>query len=193
MGAHRKNPPNDAAVTIETLAALGYSIIGIAKNLGVSRETFKRWCEEDSELQEAFEIGRETQRQALIALIVKSAVENKPANANAMFLLKTMHGFREFDSAHTKVDVSVAVASPVLVMHDHGSVEEWQEKALAQQRGLMTDNDHTPQLEAPQSAQVAAPACFGPPAYLPPVSEPVSAPTAPPAPTYGAPVWRAKA
>ena len=93
MGAPRKHPAKDAVETIERLAGQGYAIIGIAKNLGVSKETFKKWCEEDGTLQEAFENGRETQRQALIALIVQSAVMNKPANANAMFLLKTMHGW----------------------------------------------------------------------------------------------------
>jgi DNA invertase Pin-like site-specific DNA recombinase len=44
MGAPRKNPPKDAVESIERLAAQGHSIIGIAKQLGVSRETFKRWC-----------------------------------------------------------------------------------------------------------------------------------------------------
>ena len=44
MGAHRKNPPNDAIEKTESLAALGHSIIGIARQLGVSKETFKRWC-----------------------------------------------------------------------------------------------------------------------------------------------------
>jgi transposase-like protein len=65
MGAPRKYPPKDAAKITEDLAALGHSIIGIAKQLGVSRETFKRWCDEDESLQEAFEIGGETERQAL--------------------------------------------------------------------------------------------------------------------------------
>ncbi len=40
MGAPRKNAPKDTAKTIEDLAAQGHSIIGIAKRLGVSRETF---------------------------------------------------------------------------------------------------------------------------------------------------------
>jgi hypothetical protein len=54
----------------------------MANHLGVSRETFKRWCKEDDSLREAFEIGRETERHALHSLIVQSAVLNKPANSN---------------------------------------------------------------------------------------------------------------
>lgn len=135
MGAPRKNPPKDATATIERLAALGHSIIGIARQLGVSKETFKRWCEEDEALQEAFEIGRETERQALHSLIVQSAVQNKPANANAMFLLKCRHNYREFDSPNTKLDVSVAMA-PVMVVRDHGTDEQWAAKVAEQQRRL---------------------------------------------------------
>src|ERR1700730_16530658 len=95
MGAPRKNPPKDAAEVIERLAAAGHAIVGIAKQLGVSKETFKRWCEDEESLQEAFEIGRETERQTLHALIVQSAALNKPANVNAFFILKARHGYRE--------------------------------------------------------------------------------------------------
>ncbi|MDQ2833604.1 MAG: hypothetical protein M3Y50_07640 [Acidobacteriota bacterium] len=65
-----------------------------SQGLGVSRETFKRWCEDDESLQDAFDIGRETERQALHALIVQSALMNKPANVNAFFILKARHGYR---------------------------------------------------------------------------------------------------
>src|SRR5882757_4899874 len=123
MGAPRRYPPRNAVEVIQSLAALGHSVIGIAKQLGVSKPTFLRWCEEDEVLQEAFEIGRETERQALHSLIVQSAVQNKPANANAMFLLKARHGYREFDSPNTKVDV--AVTASVLVVKDHGTDEQW--------------------------------------------------------------------
>lgn len=139
MGAPRKHPPKDAAVTIENLAAQGHSIIGIAKRLGVSKDTFKRWCEEDESLQEAFEVGRETERHALHSLIVQSAVLNKPANANAMFLLKARHGYRENDSTNTNVNVGVAVVPNVLVVRDHGTDEEWEARAAEQQKALTLD------------------------------------------------------
>jgi hypothetical protein len=173
MGAPRKNPPKDAVESIERLAAQGHSIIGISKQLGVSKPTFQRWCEEDEALQEAFEIGRETERQALHSLIVQSAVQNKPANANAMFLLKTRHGYREFDSPNTKVDV--AVISNVLVVRDHGTDEEWAAKVAEQQRQLT------------QEAQTRAPS----PLALP---KPSNAPLEPAGVLlYDVPTWRGRA
>jgi hypothetical protein len=192
MGAPRKNPPRDAGETIERLAAQGYSIIGIAKDLGVSKKTFKKWCEEDGTLQEAFEIGRETERQALHALIVQSAVMNKPANSNAMFLLKARHGYRENDSSNTNVNVGIA-APNVLVVVDHGTDEEWAAKVAAQQRALTQPAIAPEKLEAVQTDAVALP---GPPSYLSPVYAPQAASLAsamPPAAMYDAPCWHAKA
>jgi len=139
MGAPRKNPPKDAAVTIETLASQGHAIIGIARQLGVGRDLFKRWCEEDETLQEAFEVGRDSHRQALVALIMQAAALNKGANANAMFLLKTMHGYRENDSSNTNVKVGVAVTPSVMIVRDHGTDEEWAARAAEQQRALVSD------------------------------------------------------
>jgi AcrR family transcriptional regulator len=174
MGAPRKNPPKDAVESIERLAAQGHSIIGISKQLGVSKPTFKRWCEEDEAFQEAFEIGRETERQALHSLIVQSAVQNKPANANAMFLLKARHGYREFDSPNAKPDVAVVVA-PVMIVRDHGTDEQWAAKVAEQQRQLT------------QEAQTRAPS----PLALP---EPSNAPLEPSCvPLYDVPTWRGRA
>jgi hypothetical protein len=187
MAAHRKYAPKDAVEVTERLAAQGHSIVGIAKQLGVTRETFKRWCDEDAALQEAFEIGRETERQALHALIVQSAVLNKPANVNAFFILKARHGYRENDAPNTKVDVAVAV-SPVMVVRDHGTDEEWAAKAQEQQRKLMQSARMpiAPQLEAPQ--EPAQPS-FGPPAW----SSQAASVYEPPAPSYAPPVWKARA
>lgn len=187
MAAHRKYPPKDAAEITERLAAQGHSIVGIAKQLGVTRETFKRWCDEDAALQEAFEIGRETERQALHALIVQSAVLNKPANVNAFFILKARHGYRENDSPNTNINVAVPV-QPVLVVVDHGSDEQWAAKAQEQQRKLTQSAQMpiAPQLEAPQ--QPAQPS-FGPPGWSS-QAEPVCEP---PAPSYALPAWKPRA
>jgi hypothetical protein len=194
MGAPRKHPPKDAAATIEQLAAQGHAIIGIAKKLGVTKETFKRWCEDDDALQEAFEIGRETERHALHSLIVQSAVLNKPANSNAMFLLKARHGYRENDQQN--VNVGVTVVPSVMVVRDHGSDEEWAARAAEQQRTLTLNAASPPkQIEATAVA---------PPAYVPPVSsspawvgnQPCTAATqaAPAYPTYvEAPTWKSNA
>jgi hypothetical protein len=188
--AIRKHPPKDAVKTIEFLAAEGYSIIGISRALGVSRETFKKWCEEDGAIQEAFEVGRETERQRLHALIVQSAVANKPANVNAFFILKARHGYREADATSAKVDVTVA--PNVLVVVNHGTDEEWAAKVAAHQRGLMLDAASPHQIEAPQPAQADSQPSYGPPTYLPPAYASQAAPVlsvTPPAPVYDALPW----
>ena len=190
MAAHRKLPPDDAAPEIQRLAAEGFSFLGIAAHFKVSRECFKRWLDEDEALNEAFEIGRETERQALHALVVASAKANKPANVNAFFLLKARHGYVETDN-RTKVSVDVAVNS-VLVVRDHGSDEEWAAKAAAQQRALTVDCTSPILIEAPRAALAAPVAAPEPLAYLPAVTEPQAAPVAV-APYYGPPVlnWQA--
>jgi hypothetical protein len=119
-------------------------------------------------------MGREIQRQALISLIVQSAVQNKPLNANAMFLLKTIHGFREFDSPNAKVDV--AVTASVLVVKDFGADEQWAAKTPEQQRRL-TQETHT--ANAP-SLRPALPAASN--ASLEPAAMPF----------YDVPTWRGR-
>lgn len=185
MATPRKNPPNDAAATIELLAAQGYAQVGIAKELGVATSTLRRWMDEDEGLREAFDVGRETERRELHALIKRDAAAGKSANANAMFLLKCRHGYREFDSPNTKVDVAVNVAQPVMVVKDFGSDEEWALKVAEQQRKL-TQGDQA-SLPAPQNA---------PETRSEPIREadPVAAPIIASAGFVDdAPVWRARA
>jgi hypothetical protein len=137
MARSRIRPPQNAVQTIEGLAKSGKSIIGIAKHFGTSVRTFKRWCEEDEDLQEAFDSGRDMHKDYLVALVTQAAVANKGANANAMFLLKAMHGFREIDSPNNRTNVNVAVAAPsVMYVIDHGSDDQWAAKAAAQQAAL---------------------------------------------------------
>lgn len=136
MAAPRKHPPQGAVEVIKDLASRGYSLTGVASHFKVVRSTVKRWFEENESLEEAFEQGKEIERQALHALIVRDAVAGKPANANAMFLLKTKHSYREFDSPNTKVDLAVNVAQPVLVVKDHGSDQQWAALCAQQQRKL---------------------------------------------------------
>jgi hypothetical protein len=194
MAAPRKHPPANAVADIERLAAAGHSIIGVARQLGVTKGTFKRWCDEDESIQEAFEVGRDTHRQYLVSLIVEAAKVNKGANANAMFLLKTMHGFREFDSPNTKVDVNLNAPTNVLVVKDLGTNEEWAAKAAAQQRALTADCTSTPlPLEAPQPVRVDLHPSFAPPAYLAPILAPSTPTQAPQAPQFEIPVWRGRA
>lgn len=181
MGAPRKNPPANAAVEIERLAAQGFANIGIAMHFKVSKETLKRWLDDYPDLQEAFEQGREVERQRLHAAVFSAAMAGKGANVNAFFLLKARFGYVEADQKSVNVNVGVAVAQNVLVVKDHGSDAEWQAKALAQQRRITAPETSPSQLDASQAA-------FGPPAYLP-APEAV---TTPPAPSYGPPVWTRK-
>ena len=192
MAAPRKYPPKDAVQTIERLAADGHSIIGIARHLGVSRECFKRWIDEDESLSEAFELGRETERQALHAMVVASARANKPANVNAFFLLKARHGYIEADNKNGKVSLDVVVSN-VLVVRDHGTDNEWAAKVAAQQRALTQPEPVPNQLDPPLAAQVDAQPTFGPPVILAPAHAPQAAPVsfvAPSAPANAAPSWR---
>ena len=115
--SRRINPPKNAIEETQRLAADGYSIIGIAKHLGVSRDAFKRWCDEDDALQEAFEVGMETERQA----------------NGALSCISRRHGYREFESPNTKVDVTVNAPQPLLLVTDHGSDEAWAAKVAEQQ------------------------------------------------------------
>jgi hypothetical protein len=188
MGAPRKHPPKDAGETIQRLAAQGFSNIGIAKHFGVSKETVRRWLEEDESLQEAFEMGREVERQALHAAVFRSAMEGKPANVNAFFILKARFGYVEADHRSTNVSVDVKVQS-VMVVKDHGTDEEWAAKAAEQQRNL-TLNAASPSKQI--EANIAAPQAFEDSS----VAWILSAP-APPSPAYpvspsssSAPAWK---
>jgi hypothetical protein len=137
MGAPRKNPPSNAAQTIRELTEKGFSNVGIAMHFGVAKETVKRWLEDDERLQDAFDSGREVERQALHAAVYRSAMEGKPANVNAFFLLKARFGYVEADNRNTNINVGVTVAPSVMVVHNHGSDEEWMAKAAAQQAALV--------------------------------------------------------
>jgi hypothetical protein len=156
-------------------------------------------------LNEAYELGKETERQALHALVVASARANKPANVNAFFLLKARHGYVETDN-RTKVSVDVALNN-VLVVRDHGDDSQWAAKCAAQQRALTADCTSPLQLEAPKPAQFEAvalpePTAIPAPVYAPSIEPaPIPAPIAPSwvapataAPSYGPPVfiWQAQ-
>jgi hypothetical protein len=186
MAAPRKHAPKDAAEVIERLAAQGHSLIGIAKHFRVVRSTVKRWLDEDEMLSEAFEVGRETERQALHALVVQSAASNKPANVNAFFILKSRHGYRENDAPNNNITVNNAV-TPVMVVKDHGTDKEWAAKCAAQQRELMQGHSASaPQLQAPQSGYEPAEALVHPTASACIVEAPAAFQGAP----QSIPVWR---
>ncbi|HTF67649.1 MAG TPA: hypothetical protein VK638_33720 [Edaphobacter sp.] len=197
MPPPRKNPPLNAAETIRGLAEKGVSNVGIAMQFKVSKETLKRWLDDYPQLQEAFEQGREIERQALHAAVYRSAIEGKPANVNAFFLLKARFGYVEADNRKGGVDVNVDVkVQNVMVVTDHGSDSEWAAKAAAQQKALVLDaaSDAQPvkKLEAPQveAAQIVIPAPSTP-TWMPPQApiQPAQRSTLPE--SIQALVWRA--
>ena len=106
-----RRPVADAAQRIEALAADGFSLVGIARSLGTGVEVLHRWLEEDPALQEAFEAGRESERQVLHNMLFKAAVEKGNIVA-AFFLLKCRHGYREGDQSDSANRVSVTFNLP---------------------------------------------------------------------------------
>jgi len=179
MAAPRKNPPSNAAEIIHQLASSGIANIGIAKHFNVSKETLKRWLDDYENLQEAFEQGRETERQALHAAVYRDAMASKPANVNAFFLLKARFGYRDNDPQN--VNVGVNVASPCMAIHVHGTDAEWEAKAAAQQSSLIGGSQPVAILAPPQQPTAPQVGAVTIPAYA-----------APPAPFYAAPAWSHK-
>jgi hypothetical protein len=104
-------PPVDAAEQIRALAADGFSMVGVADRLSVSKDTLSRWLEEVPELKDAFDQGRENERRALHNQLYRLAMEEKHA-ASAMFLLKARHGYREGDQSDQGGRVNINIALP---------------------------------------------------------------------------------
>lgn len=97
IGRPRKQPPLDCAQRIVELAAAGCNKVDLAAQLGTSKDTLNRWLLEDETLQLALATGRERERDELHKLIMRDARDGEKPNINAMFLLKTRHGYREGD------------------------------------------------------------------------------------------------
>lgn len=104
-------PPASAADRIRALAADGFSLVGVAADLGVSKDTLRGWMEREPHLQDAFEQGRETERRTLHNHLYRMATEKGNAAA-AMFLLKARHGYREGDQSDQANRVSISIALP---------------------------------------------------------------------------------
>ena len=122
-GRPPKLPPEGAAQRIEALAADGFSVLGVARSLGTSADTFRRWLDEVPALREAFEAGREKERRALHNMLYRQAMEEGNSSA-AMFLLKARHGYREGDQNEAGNRVQITFALPgAMSMADFRSIE----------------------------------------------------------------------
>jgi hypothetical protein len=106
-----KEPPQNAADRVEMLAADGFSMRGVAAGFGISADTLRRWLDEHPELQEAFDRGRERERQTLHNTLYRAATEKGNMTA-AMFLLKARHGYREGDQTAEANRVSINFTLP---------------------------------------------------------------------------------
>lgn len=110
-GRALKQPPADAAARIQALASDGFSVRGVAADLGTCGDTLRRWFDENPELRGAFEQGREQERHTLHNMLYRQAMEKGNATA-AMFLLKARHGYREGDQGETGNRVSITFTLP---------------------------------------------------------------------------------
>src|SRR5439155_9887771 len=105
-----KLPPGNAARRIAALAAAGHSVVGIARGLSTSKDTLRRWMEEDPALADALAQGREAERFALHNLLYRKAMRGNVICA--MFLLKARHGYREGDQSDAANRVSITFTLP---------------------------------------------------------------------------------
>lgn len=177
MAAHRKHPPSTALAEIERLASKGHSTVGLAKFFGVARSVVMRWFEEDQRLEEAYEQGRDSYRQALEEQIVSMTLASK-IPTGLIYLLKAKFKMYDQPSSSQKIDVAVNTAPPVLVVRSHGSDEQWAALCAEQQR----------KLTQPEPAQTALPD-NSPVASAEPDGDgqPISIPAALPAGVYARP------
>lgn len=109
--SHLKDPPPDAAQRIRELAATGYQVVGIARKLDTTAKTLRRWLDENHDLKEAFDAGREEERRTLHNVLYTLATVQKDKVA-AMFLLKARHGYREGDQSEQGTGPSVIINLP---------------------------------------------------------------------------------
>lgn len=110
IGRPRKEPPKNAVKIIQEAAALGGSKKAVGMRLGVHPAILTRWFDEHPELQDAFDNGREQERQTLHDVLTHAA---KSGNiVAAMFLLKARHSYREGDQEGNANRVAVTFNIP---------------------------------------------------------------------------------
>ena len=106
--------PADATEVIEKAAATGSSMRGVCMALGIHYTALVRWFAEHPELKEAFDRGRERERQTLHAALYETAIhgEGRDKLIAAMFLLKARHGYREGEQEQQGNRVQINFALP---------------------------------------------------------------------------------
>ena len=110
VGRPAIEPPADAAMRIEQLAAKGASVEGIANSFGVSEKVFRRWRDEYDELELAFVRGREQERTNLHDELYRQALSGN--TIAGIFLLKTRHKYREADNISEAPRTNIVISIP---------------------------------------------------------------------------------
>jgi hypothetical protein len=154
-GRPRINPPSGAVETIKRLASEGNELITVAEFFGVHVDLLNEWFDSDPRLSYAFTVGQALEKLALHKIVVNSAKNGvTAASRNAQYILTARYGYKVDDKSN-QVTVNVAPQN-VMVMKDHGTDEEWQAKAAAQQSKLILNAaSDEPRLEAPAAPQFA--------------------------------------
>lgn len=109
-GRKAKAIPPGAAATVASLAADGWSIVGIAWKLGADPKTFRGWLEREPALQEALDLGRELEHHVMFNVLYRAATEKGNITA-ALGILNARHGYRS-DQADSGGRVNVTIALP---------------------------------------------------------------------------------
>lgn len=110
--ASADSPPGDAAARIRAAASKGGSLKALHTLFSVSSDTFKQWLDADPSLRQAFDEGKELEREALHRTLYEAAIYKRDLNA-AQFLLKTRHqGYREAEAEDSRNRVNVTFVIP---------------------------------------------------------------------------------
>ena len=122
IGRPRREPPPNAVQIIQEAAAQGGSKKAVGMRLGVHTAILTRWFDEHPELQEAFDSGREQERQMLHNVLTSAAQGGNIVAA--MFLLKARHTYREGDQEIGANRVSINFQVPGALPMDKFMVVE---------------------------------------------------------------------
>ena len=110
LNGNRKKPNENTAKQVQELAAKGHSLLNISKALGISKNLFYLWRDEYPEINEALELGKESERHDLHNALYTAAMTGNITSA--IFLLKARHGYREGDQSDTANRVAITFNLP---------------------------------------------------------------------------------
>lgn len=111
-GKPREHEPTPEDIQqIERLAAGGHGITSIQKHLGIHKNTWKRWKEENPEIMEAYRAGLAAEEVHLVTEL-RRILSEKDNPVPGIFLLKTRHGYIEGSQQGPDNRVQIAVTLP---------------------------------------------------------------------------------